>query len=109
MSIAETPPPPYVAVIFTSLRTEGDHGYDETAARMVALAAQQSGFLGVETAREGVGITVSYWASEADAVAWKEQAEHRAAQERGRAEWYSAYRVRVCRVERDHGFARPGE
>lgn len=103
MSIASTPRPPYYAVIFTSLRTEGDHGYEAAANRMVELAAQQPGYLGVESAREGLGITVSYWADEASIRAWREHAEHTLAREQGRARWYSAFKTRVCKVERDYG------
>ena len=105
MGIAETPEPPYTAVVFTARRTEGDHGYARMAARMDALAAVQPGYLGVESARDGdgFGITVSYWATEADAAAWKQVAEHTVAQERGRAAWYSAYRVRVATVTREYG------
>ena len=103
--IATTPKPPYYAVIFTSLRTEGDNGYDQTAARMVDLARQQPGFLGVESVREagGLGVTVSYWESEDAIRRWKAQAEHRRAQEKGRAQWYADYHLRVARVERDYG------
>lgn len=101
--IANTPKPPYYAVIFTSLRTEVEAGYEAMAQRMVELAAQQPGFLGVESAREGLGITVSYWESEAAIVAWKRNAEHLVAQERGRSHWYAAYHARVCRVEREYG------
>lgn len=100
---ARTPEPPYYAVIFTSIRTEGDHGYAEMAARMNALAETQPGFLGFESAREGLGITVSYWSSLEAIRAWKAHAEHREAQLRGRG-WYRTYRVRVCRVEREYGF-----
>ena len=103
--IANTPAPPYFAVIFSSLRTEGDHGYGEAASRMLALAHEQPGFLGVESAREdGLGITVSYWESEAAILAWKQQAEHRAVREKGRALWYSAFQTRVCKVERAYTF-----
>ena len=102
--IANTPQPPYYAVIFTSLRTEGDNGYAETAARMVELAARQPGFLGVESAREGVGITVSYW-SDLDAIKnWKANAEHLVAQKLGREKWYAAFKTRIARVERDYAF-----
>ena len=101
--IAKTPTPPYYAVIFTSLRTEGDQGYGEMAARMLDLAAQQSGFLGVESARESVGITVSYWADVESIKAWKENAEHIIAQERGQALWYREYKTRIAKVERDYG------
>lgn len=98
--------PPYYTVIFTSRRTDGDDGYDDTAARMVELAARQPGFLGVESVRDGLGITISYWRDEASIVAWKREAEHRTAQTAGRDRWYADYRVQVARVERAYGFAR---
>jgi heme-degrading monooxygenase HmoA len=101
--LANTPAPPYYAVIFSSLRSSTDNGYGAMADRMLELAAQQPGYLGVESARdEGVGITVSYWASLEAIRAWKANAEHREAQRRGRAEWYSAFRLRVAKVERDY-------
>lgn len=102
--IADTPPPPYFAVIFTSIRTTDADGYGITADRMVELAQQQPGFLGVESARETVGITVSYWES-LDAIrTWKRQAEHQLAQQTGRDRWYAQYKTRICKVERDYGF-----
>ena len=101
--IANTPEPPYYAAIFTTIRSEGDHGYGEMAARMMELAAQQPGFLGVETARGELGITVSYWQSEEAIRNWKRNAEHQVAQEHGRNRWYAEYRVRISRVERDYG------
>lgn len=100
--IAKTPEPPYYAVIFTSARTEGDNGYAEMAERMAELASEQPGFLGVESARNELGITVSYWDS-LDAIRhWKRNAEHLVAQQLGRETWYSAYKTRVCLVERDY-------
>jgi len=107
-SPAALPPPPYYAVIFTSRRNEqsGD-GYAETADRMFALAQEQPGFLGFDTARtDGLGITVCYWKTEADIAAWKAQADHLAAQREGRARWYDAYELRVARVDRAYGFER---
>jgi heme-degrading monooxygenase HmoA len=101
--IAKTPTPPYYAVIFTSVRTEGDNGYSEMAERMVELAAQQPGYLGVESARNEVGITVSYWESLEAIRHWKANAEHLVAQKLGREKWYAAFKTRVCRVERDYG------
>lgn len=101
--IARTPQPPYTAVIFTSLRTDGDNGYAAMAQRMDELAAQQPGYLGVESAREGVGITVSYWATDDDARAWKRVVEHAEAQRLGREQWYSQYVVRVATVTREYG------
>lgn len=105
MSIAATPEPPYYAVIFTSLRTEGDQGYGAMAERMAELAAQQPGYLGAESAREGLGITVSYWRDLASIRAWKAHGEHLLAQQTGRRRWYADYRVRIARVARDYGLA----
>jgi heme-degrading monooxygenase HmoA len=102
--------PPYYSVIFTSQRSGGDAGYDVTAERMVELASTMSGFLGVESARgpDGLGITVSYWESLAAIAAWRDQFEHTAAREAGRAAWYSHYELRVARVERAYGWSAPG-
>lgn len=104
--IAPTPAPPYYAVIFTSTRTDGDDGYGAMAARMMKLAAEQPGYLGVESARDGIGITVSYWRSLDDIANWKRVAEHREAQRNGREKWYAAFKTRIAKVERDYGFER---
>ncbi len=106
---ADTPQPPYWAVVFASQRNEADAAaYAEAAARMMQLAEQQPGYLGAESARgeDGFGITVSYWNSEADILAWKHQAEHAATREKGRADWYTRYAVRVARVERAYDWTR---
>jgi len=100
---AATPQPPYYAVIFTSIRTDGDNGYGEMSRLMFELASRQPGFLGFESVRQEIGITVSYWSSLEAIKAWKEDATHRRAQNRAR-EWYRTFRVRVCRVEREYGF-----
>lgn len=99
---AQTPQPPYYAVIFTSLRTDGDNGYAEMGDKMVKLASEQPGFLGVESVRDdsGFGITVSYWESEEAIRNWKANAEHRFAQAKGKAEWYEHFMTRVAKVER---------
>ncbi|MEB0030744.1 antibiotic biosynthesis monooxygenase [Undibacterium sp. RTI2.1] len=102
-NIANTPKPPYYAVIFTSNRTEGDDGYSDMADNMLALAAQQPGFLGVESAREEVGITVSYWADLQSIKQWKAQADHLQAQKIGKEKWYSSYKTRISKVEFDYG------
>ena len=109
MTFANTPAPPYYAVIFTTRRTAGDAGYGEMAQRMDELAAQQPGYLGIESVRDadGVGITVSYWASEAAILAWRRNAEHVAARELGRSAWYEHYELRVARVERAYGGPQP--
>ena len=105
--LAQTPSPPYYAVIFTSRRSSADPvGYEATAERMLELACRQPGYLGVESARgdDGLGITVSYWSSLEAIRGWREHAEHAAAQEAGRATWYTRYSLRICRVERAWDF-----
>ena len=102
-AIATTPAPPYYAVIFTSLRTDGDNGYGDMAELMLTLAAQQVGYLGVESVRDDIVITVSYWRDLDTIKTWKRHVDHAVAQRRGRVEWYSAYRVRICKVEREYG------
>ena len=99
---AVTPKPPYYTVIFTSRRTEGDQGYGAMAQSMFELALQQPGCLGAESARnpDGLGITVAYFTDEASIKAWKEHAEHAAAQKLGKERWYSHYVLRVAKVER---------
>ncbi len=92
---------PYWAVIFSNLRTENIDEYEHTADRMMELAAQQPGFLGVESVRNGLGITISYWKDEQSIRAWRLHAEHRQAQDNGRNRWYSEYCTRVCKVERE--------
>lgn len=105
--IAKTPPPPYWTVIFSAVFTGREaEEYADTAAHMVALAQTSSGFLGYETAQGegGFEITVSYWESEEAIRAWKRHADHLAAQQRGREAFYSAYHIRVAKVERAYGF-----
>ncbi len=102
--IAQTPAAPYYAVIFTSLRTEGDNGYGDMDIEMEKLVAEQEGFLGVESARNELGITVSYWESLESIKNWKANTRHLVAQKQGRDVWYAHYKVRICKVERDYEF-----
>ena len=107
--LATTPQPPYYAVIFSSIRTaQDDQGYGSAADRMMQLAGDQPGYLGVDSVRDatGVGITVSYWASEAAIAAWRRHAEHTIVREQGRKSWYETYELRVAKVERAYGFKR---
>ena len=99
--IADTPSPPYYAVIFTSIRTEGDNGYAETAERILALARKQPGFLGYEAARNDIGISVSYWSSLEAIKAWRNNPDHKAVQSKADA-WYADSRIRICKVERSY-------
>ncbi len=99
--------PPYYAVIFTTLRKEGDHGYEEMAKKMESLAAKQVGFLGFETARSAMGISVSYWESLEAITQWKNNSEHLIAQKKGKELWYQWYKLRICLVEREYEFGEP--
>ena len=102
--IANTPKAPYYAVIFTSLMTDAVEGYGAMSEKMVAFASQREGFLGIESARNEVGITVSYWDSLEAIKSWKMDMEHTEARDKGRGKWYSQFKVRICKVERDYGF-----
>jgi heme-degrading monooxygenase HmoA len=98
-----------IAVIFVSERTgDDDAGYALAAAAMAALAAEQPGYCGIESVRgaDGLGITVSYWADEASATAWRDHPEHEAIRDRGRARWYTRYEVIVTEVTRAYRWAR---
>jgi heme-degrading monooxygenase HmoA len=102
--IANTPNPPYYAVIFTSIRTEIEEDYNLTAIKMVEMAQEQEGYLGHESAREDLGITVSYWQNLDAIKKWKMNIDHLLAQKLGKSKWYAAYKTRICLVERDYGF-----
>lgn len=101
---ASTPKPPYYAVIFTSVKNEDSTGYENMSNRMTELAQQQDGFLGMESARKEIGITVSYWSSLESIKKWKAHSEHQIAQETGKKLWYKKYKTRICLVERDYEF-----
>ncbi len=102
--IAHTPDPPYYAVIFTSLKTQTDEGYAEMSQKMEELAKKQPGYLGFESARSEIGISVSYWKDLESIRHWKSNLEHREAQQKGRNQWYSHYKIRIAKVERAYGF-----
>ncbi len=107
-AFAQLPSPPYYIVSFSSQRTDGDNGYGDMAGRMADLAAQQPGYLGVESARgdDGFGITNSFWQDEDSIRAWKRVVDHLAAQKSGRENWYQHYEVRIGRIERAYSFTR---
>lgn len=102
--ISKTPNPPYFAVIFSSIRTEIENEYSETAQKMEELTEKVEGFLGLESARNELGITVSYWQDLEAIKEWKNQVDHKVAQERGKKEWYLQYKVRIAKVEQDYDF-----
>jgi len=101
--IINTPKPPYYAVIFTSKKIVEDRGYSKMSDKMVELVSQQDGFLGFESAREELGITVSYWRDEESIKNWKANLEHQEAQKLGNELWYKHYKIRIAKVERDYG------
>ena len=106
-SMANNLEPPYYAVIFTnSLREQPADGYQDMAEKMCQLAEQQPGYLGFESCRDenDFAISVSYWKDLESITNWKQESEHLVAQKQGVAEWYSEYRVRICRVEREYGW-----
>ncbi len=95
---------PYYAVIFTSTQTEDIEGYSEMAEKMENLAKEQKGYIGIDSARNTVGITVSYWESLEAIKNWKANTEHLFAQQKGREQWYNWYNVRICKVEHEYDF-----
>lgn len=74
------------------------------ARQMEELAKQQPGYLGFESARDDINISVSYWESLATIRAWKANTDHLFAQQKGIKDWYSWYKVRICLVEREYDF-----
>lgn len=106
--IAKTPEPPYYAVIFTSILNGDDNGYTQMGDKMEKLVEKQPGFLGFESARNEIGLTVSYWKDLDSIRKWKENTAHTVAQEKGRKTWYQNYKVRIAKVERDYGFEKIG-
>ena len=104
--IAITPKPPYYAVIFTSIKTNEDINYTKMSNKMIELAKKQHGFLGIESARNELGITVSYWDNLEAIKNWKLNVDHIEAREKGRSTWYKKFKVRICKVERDYEFER---
>ncbi|MDH5654681.1 MAG: antibiotic biosynthesis monooxygenase [Spirochaetia bacterium] len=101
---AETPEPPFYAVIFTSLLSSSQEGYESMSKKLTELVTAQPGFLGLETSRSEIGITISYWSDLESISRWKENLEHLKAQKLGKVKWYSGFKVRICRVEKEYSF-----
>lgn len=98
---------PYYAVIFTSKHSENLEGYLEMSHKMETLAKLQDGFLGMDSVRNDIGITISYWESKEAIKKWKTQTDHLEAQQKGQKSWYDWYHVKICKVERDYAFGMP--
>lgn len=103
-ALASTPQPPYYAVVFSSIKNEPAEGYADMAIEMENMAREQDGFLGMESARNEIGVTVSYWTSLKAIKNWKANTKHLQAQKEGREQWYTNYKVRICLVEHDYEF-----
>lgn len=91
-------PTPYYAVIFTSVLNENIQGYDEMTDYMMQLVHQQPGFLGVDSARDKIGITVSYWNSLEAIDNWRTNLQHQSAKNQGKGKWYESYSLKICKV-----------
>lgn len=94
-----------MSVIFIAQRTDDDDdGYAAAATAMDMLAAQQPGYLGMESVRgaSGLGITVSYWRSDDAAKAWRDHSDHKAIRDTGRERWYSHYSLHVAEITRSY-------
>jgi len=102
--IAKTPDLSCYAVIFTSIRTDGDNGYDEMADKMVELAKNQPGFLGIESVRNQLGITISYWSDLESIQQWRDHSDHQIARGKGKEIWYQQFTTRIAKVEREYSF-----
>ena len=102
--ISKTPAPPYYAVIFTSTMTDNVEGYNEMNEFLEELAKHQEGYLGIESARDDLGISVTYWKDLESITKWKMETDHLMAQQKGRTMWYERYKVRISKVERDYEF-----
>lgn len=98
--------PPYYAVIFTSVQTSDTVGYTQMSIAMENLVKEQQGYLGIEHARSEIGITISYWDSLEAIKRWKENLDHKEAQEKGRKTWYQWYKVKICKVEHAYEFSK---
>jgi len=104
MSLANTPKPPYYAVIFSSIRENDDSEYNVMAKKMDSMAKEQSGYLGFETVSGEIGLSISYWESLEAIRQWKKNVDHLEAQNKGKTSWYKSYRVRITKVEHEYSF-----
>jgi len=97
---------PYYAVIFTSTHHQLDEEYEGLDDILMELAKESGGFLGMDSARSDIGISVSYWKSQEDILRWKQNSDHQIAIRKGIDRWYDQYNVRICKVERNYAFDR---
>ena len=92
------------AVIFKAEINELDQSYSETVVRMRELAISKYGCIEFTAVTEGKQeVAISYWSSEEQIAAWREDPEHKVAQERGHFKWYKSYKVQIVKVVREYG------
>ena len=104
--ISNTPSPPYVCAVFTSIRTEINEGYEQMNDILFKEINKVSGYLGNETFRDkdGFGVNVSYWKDMKSLKYWRDNELHKKAQALGKSKWYKEYKLRICKVERNYEF-----
>lgn len=90
--------PPYYAVIFTSTLKDDFTEYHLMAQEMEALVKHQPGFLGMDSARDEIGITISYWDSLESIDLWRNNKFHQEAKHFGKTKWYSSYNIKISKV-----------
>jgi len=99
--VVDAPTPPYYAVIAPAELAEDVRGYPELAAKLVELAKEQPGFIGIESGfQKGFALAVSYWTSLEAIESWSKNARHVIAKQKGKSEWFEKYVTRIARVER---------
>jgi heme-degrading monooxygenase HmoA len=104
--IAKTPAPPYYVVVFTIVLSSDLEGYEDMGGKMVELAFQQPGFLGMEYGGGETELTISYWENLESISQWRNVAAHTIARDLGREKWFQAFKVRIAKVERDYEFSK---
>ena len=82
--------------------------YFDLAAELRPELEKIDGFISVERfeslTEEGKYLSLSVWRDEEAVRAWREVAEHQAAQNKGKSEIFADYRIRVAEVVRDYSF-----
>jgi heme-degrading monooxygenase HmoA len=81
--------------------------YLDIAAALRSELEKIDGFISVERfqslVNDGKILSLSFWRDEAAVKRWREQAQHRRAQAKGRAEVFRDYRLSVAEVVRQYG------
>jgi heme-degrading monooxygenase HmoA len=97
-----------IAVIFEVWpKPEHRQEYLDLAAELKPILETIDGFISVERfeslTQKGKILSVSFFRDEAAVAAWRNVAEHRKSQGKGRATIFENYRIRIASVIRDYG------